>query len=743
MPKRFSNPPSLHNRNHYSLTVTAPHLCSPSPSPSPDVYNQIYRAGFPDYDRGENVGWGHNSVWGYTRVGGDDSQALDNSSMPDLVPGRPTRSQQSTPVYSRSPYPTNTPSPMPDEHPVSPTLVEQFRALNRPSPRGPRQQRHNLGQRLSHRRLPSGSSIGSAGPESPYTPTLAFPHIVGADTPPASSPHSDSLESGYQGPGNPRAVSPYILSAVHGDLLAPEFQNYNPWSSDPENIKAAEAAMARAMEEQRRGDTGQLLSLLPHHSPPEGLDEERSRLTVGAPNPVPTLDRTISDACQDELYNPSMAVIAPPSEPSPYGSQSYRHSQQNPVFTEILQVANENHLSARPGTSVSREHSPFRQTSEFAADRFPHTAATPHSPATRVNPAASPRPLQHGDAAARNYHLPTMQRDTAAARTISPKESLLHCSEAEEDAKMPLFPQETVHRRENQFRSTTTNSRPLARGDVDHHHRYSPPRHDPVSTSRRPHLSSSAATPPIPSGPDFTFMPPSLPSIPSHASMSQQYPFISNSRRQSSSRRSASDADPDPPFPAPLSSMESTKSDGDPLQLTRFISAGDGPQRSSPSPDVGRPSDTVAGTGSYACAVPGCSQRFDTAAKLQRHKRDSHRADPPPPPRSPSTPTIPPSASAGHPPGSSATAANRNSQAGPHKCTRLNPNTNKPCNTVFSRSYDLTRHEETVHNRSKVKIQCALCTVEKTFSRGDALSRHARVMHPGVEYPGKTKKRGS
>jgi uncharacterized Zn-finger protein len=76
----------------------------------------------------------------------------------------------------------------------------------------------------------------------------------------------------------------------------------------------------------------------------------------------------------------------------------------------------------------------------------------------------------------------------------------------------------------------------------------------------------------------------------------------------------------------------------------------------------------------------------------------------------------------------------RNSQAGPHKCDRINPSTGKPCNTVFSRPYDLTRHEDTIHNARKQKVRCHLCTEDKSFSRNDALTRHMRVVHPEVEF---------
>jgi len=51
------------------------------------------------------------------------------------------------------------------------------------------------------------------------------------------------------------------------------------------------------------------------------------------------------------------------------------------------------------------------------------------------------------------------------------------------------------------------------------------------------------------------------------------------------------------------------------------------------------------------------------------------------------------------------------------QCERINPSTGKPCNTIFSRPYDLTRHEDTIHNARKQKVHCPLCT-EKSRSAG-------------------------
>jgi len=175
-------------------------------------------------------------------------------------------------------------------------------------------------------------------------------------------------------------------------------------------------------------------------------------------------------------------------------------------------------------------------------------------------------------------------------------------------------------------------------------------------------------------------------------------------------------ADQTPEFPAHLTSMESSASEADPpsgsQSSDRFLQ---------------KPVSSNADSGTYSCTYHGCSQRFETPQKLQKHKREGHR--------NVNAATL----------GSGMTSAallERNSQAGPHKCERINPTTGKPCNTVFSRPYDLTRHEDTIHNARKQKVRCALCVEEKTFSRNDALTRHMRVVHPEVDFPGKHRRRG-
>lgn len=70
------------------------------------------------------------------------------------------------------------------------------------------------------------------------------------------------------------------------------------------------------------------------------------------------------------------------------------------------------------------------------------------------------------------------------------------------------------------------------------------------------------------------------------------------------------------------------------------------------------------------------------------------------------------------------------SQSTTHRCEHINPVTGKPCNKVFSRPYDLIRHQDTIHAKVRKTFRCEMCgDNSKTFSRMDALSRHIRVKH--------------
>ncbi|KAL8665519.1 MAG: hypothetical protein Q9202_002224 [Teloschistes flavicans] len=586
----------------------------------------------------------------------------------------------------------------------------------------------------THRRIPSDSSVASVGPDSPYTQSLVYPQIVDSDSGLFPSAQIDSYDSGYPSAAQ-YSKSQYApqTSQNHESFLAPGFQGYDSTPVDAESYHAIQAAMRQALVEQHQRGSIMSQPTLPTQGSFGDEFNELSRMPSGQRSSnVAKFNRTMSDIYQDELYNPSMATSAPPQPSRQHIPQENLLSpQNNSMFNDLLQVAQKGHVTARsasPVTSATRGRSPF------PTERFSHS--TPNSPA-RLTSAAQIRQQQKAESDARAFveHLPR-PTDILPPRTISPGEVALDYNEADEDAKMPLFNQD--NKRENQLAAFATSTPNLSQSDVDDN--TSERSYSNMATRRRRGSNLAATTVSGQSGSTFTFMPPSVPGV----QMPQQYPFISQLRRQDSSLRSTTDQVPD--FPTHLTSMESSKSEttqsDNPIRPD-FPSSAESTQRSPSSPALQRPSDTAAASGTFACISPSCAARFDTAPKLQKHRREAHRNSPPPRPSaaapttsSTSTPT--PMAT----PSSSSAAMHRNQQTGPHKCERINPSTGKPCNTIFSRSYDLTRHEDTIHSNRKQKVRCHLCTEDKTFSRNDALTRHMRVVHPEVDFPGKTKRRG-
>lgn len=646
----------------------------------------------------------------------------------------PIRLQRSTPDADGSRFTSSTSSPMPEESTQrSSSWWDPAGGAKHLSPQTGRPHRRGHDPLGGLKRL-SWSSAGSAGPDSPRNQTYSHPRIVDGDYSIHSSPQVDSFDHSALGAGGYPSKGMFPSEpSFENDLFAPAFQQYDPSKTNEGDLAAVNAAMKQALAKEPGSEMGQeepMTALPSFQSPYQFFDEERPRLSSTARGSVPS--RTMAHAYTDEQFNR-------PSAPPPSSAREHDHQNPPSPFKTAFngrwqtQLNRGSRRSDSPGTSISRECSPFQG---FSSERYSNVASSVHSPATRLEGSAQlMREPQRGETSAGDYQRSNLHRDLGLSSTISPIDAVMDYSEAEGAAKMPLISQENLQKRENQFASRNSNTRHLSRSDADssNHPQRNYGNHQ---TSRRQNSSNlSSSSTPTPAASIIPFMPPSLPG---NVQMPQQYPFIANSRRQSSSLRSASD----PEFPAQLSSMESTKSENSQPDPVRFTADADVTTHSPSSPGLQRPADTMAASGSYTCTSAGCSQRFDTAPKLQKHRRDAH--GPTSPQQTPATPTLS-SGSAASAPGSStgATAtANRNSQAGPHKCERVNPSTNKPCNTVFSRSYDLTRHEDTIHNNRKQKVRCHLCTEEKTFSRNDALTRHMRVVHPDVDFPGKNKRRG-
>jgi len=417
-------------------------------------------------------------------------------------------------------------------------------------------------------------------------------------------------------------------------------------------------------------------------------------------NTMPKLDRTMTDIYADELYNPSFQITSAPPTSTP--APSVMLSPQNDVFSQRLQAANSQHLNASniqiPLTIPSRERSPFRQGSPLAPSGNSFGAQSPN---LRFGTATHMREQQkaENDARALQRQLERTSPEQTTPKTISPKDVDLVYHESEEDANTPLFPpQQQSQGHPSHYRPQPT----LSQDHSEHEENASQRSYGSMATTRRESSSAySTSSQATQQQGTFNFVPPTVAG--SVRQIPQQYPFVPQSRRQPSNLSSVSED-----FPATLTSMESSSSE--------YV-----PEAS----EVKKPAGVSADTGTYTCTYHGCTLRFDTPAKLQRHKREGHRS----------------SASVGDE-GGMTSAARLNSQAGPHKCERINPSTGKPCNTIFSRPYDLTRHEDTIHNARKQKVHCPLCTEEKTFSRNDALTRHLRVVHPEHVDLSKSRRRG-
>lgn len=567
--------------------------------------------------------------------------------------------------------------------------------------------------RARHHRESSLSSLGSAGPASPYTANTANPQVAGDlyhELYDCHHPASKPLTPAHT-PSQDQFLSPHYPAYYPGPNQLP----FN-MSADglPKPMGDADLASARAGASHDSPST-----------PPSCENEDRRKngekcsnvdtwlneyLQLGDPSAyrssMPKLDRTMTDIYADELYNPSFQITSAPAAPTPALATTL--SPQDDVFTQRLQAANSQHLSASnthaPLTMSAGERSPFRQGSPLApsAESF----GSQRSPNVRFGTATHMREQQkaENDARALQQQLERTSPEHTTPRTISPKDVYLVYHESEEDANMPLFPPQQPQQSPSAYRRRPASQHePTEIDDTASQQSYGS-----MATTRRESSSaystSSHATQQQQQG-NFNFAPPSvrggLRQIP------QQYPFVPQSRRQTSNVSSVTEE-----VPATLTSMESSSSEYAP----------------EPS-DNKKPAETSADSGTYTCTYHGCTLRFETPAKLQRHKREGHR-------------NSAASMAAGGDEGGMTSAALRNTQNGPHKCERINPSTGKPCNTIFSRPYDLTRHEDTIHNARKQKVRCHLCTEEKTFSRNDALTRHFRVCHPDHVDFSKGRRRG-
>ena len=385
--------------------------------------------------------------------------------------------------------------------------------------------------------------------------------------------------------------------------------------------------------------------------------------------PTPKLGRTYSDAIQDELFNPG---IAPGTSVNPQSRKQDSANAPSKLPT-YLQQAQTQRSAARATPPTTRGHSPFRADSPF------HPGAV-YGTQFPQSPSRSTSIMAVGFSTARAQREQEMER---AAEML--KQQIQRGYEGSTEAPKTISPKDAF---------------------VD----YCEPEEEGVKGSLFPQEEEYSQTGSV-NGANYN----------NSAQDDQEDVDVDDARSDQSYGMKTEES---------FASMATSRRDSDSgmdfgpqyfsngrdQQFTQAaFRSGFAPMNQSSEEERGhdyemegsldsRPHESRANRGAYTCTVSGCPERFPTPGKMSKHRREAHNQ---------STPL-----------------AVRTHHAGPHKCSRLNPTTGKPCNIIFSRPYDLTRHEDTIHNSNRQKVRCELCTEEKTFSRQDALTRHKKVKHP-------------
>ena len=480
-----------------------------------------------------------------------------------------------------------------------------------------------------------------------------------------------------------------VQTPVQSSFFTTPFQGYDHLSSQDSGSGQAEAEMAvmrRAVIEQQQQQQFQQQqhrpsdyslahssSSMSRNSPItpqtsfDDIHESKAALSHGEDR-KPDIDQWMDDYLRlDDL------------SPSDYGNQSNGLPVGVPKFNRTLSDMYQDELynpmmvsgpqQVSKQTPATHSHQAYHTViaDRLQAANLGHMSAAAHSQAP-----ATPQKQKFNTAAAlqQSSHLAAgmkMEQNTGESKTISPKDAMLDYHESDDATVPPMFP--SSH---DDFNVGDTLSL----------------RRESSSSFRHPQQNFSPMEP----GPQ------------QYSTM--QYPFqLAQSQHHHVPSQS--------PHHLAHQPQPQAVSHGIPFMHSTTAAA------ATSEPTISRPENIGAHEGTYTCTYHGCTMRFDTPARLQKHKREAHRHNTP---------------GTGHLSGTT--------QAGPHRCERINPATGKPCNAVFSRPYDLTRHEDTKHNARKQKVRCHLCTdVVKTFSRNDALTRHMRVVHPEVDWPGKQRRR--
>lgn len=537
--------------------------------------------------------------------------------------------------------------------------------------------------RFSHHRESSLSSLGSNGPASPYSHNTSNPQIA----------VTDSLGDGFHGFNNPDDFNYQLATAkfpgVTHDTL---YTNLGAYAATGPNTITGFPPLSTGVK--RRNDQSRGF-LQPSEHPIGGSNQRSQPVSVASSITSESPATPAGDLEEDRRHKNAMHTVPKLDRTMTdvYGDELYNpdfHIATTTSSTQIPLTPTSNDLFVQRIQAANNQHLTAGVNSPVSATSRDRSPFQPNSPLAAM-------PLNDFSA------MGTSQARFGSAQQMREQNKAI---------------QDHVIQRQ-MGRSANTTTPPTTISPKDALLEFHEPEGEanfplfPQQNTNNFNMDAITKAPTATSQPAFDGLPMAmdtfmfntpLPSgLPNNIQVPQQYPFIAQPRQQSA---------------VPSLSNGSLSS--------RVGSADTGSESIQNSPPK-RPTDVSADGGTYTCTYHGCKLRFETPALLQKHKREGHRQA-----HGLNTRRD----------GYGMTSALQMTQAGPHRCDRINPSTGKPCNTVFSRPYDLTRHEDTIHNARKQKVRCNLCTDEKTFSRADALTRHYRVCHPDVEFHGKQRRRG-
>lgn len=591
----------------------------------------------------------------------------------------------------------------------------------------------------SHQRHGSGSTVASSVVDSPYDSPYSTHNQSLQIANPDSSPSTYYLqdESAYTGQYHPAdAFSAYptgykpstlshtpIFPAAFPSVMSGDVSRSH---DDPAAMQASQheyatpAATPRASVDPDQTAQGSKLFKIPSND-------------YRAQAPKIELYRTESAAFQDELYNPADFDQTAPSSKAQRPQPAIQSSQaQNKLNSPSQNLVNEyvktaDHVRSHTplDVSVHRDRSPFRHGSPLAPhDQFHHRNSVP-----MLNTASAVRRqkiAQHAALEVAAHRVPFSRQET---KTISPKDAMLDYNDADHDNSMSLFTDTLSDGYQQQFTSSDALFQSAGLGGISG---YMPAGQNSsfgfraIDGSSVPYQRATHSSP----GATSSLRLQGQPGV-QQQRRSQQ--FKQAPSLTSNGQPNANGPETTPEFPTNLVSMESSISDGTAMPSsqemqppTKRIKFSDEMSKQRPHTKSVQP--ITSPDHSNATESPS-SPDLDVASVGSTSPPTALNTDPTDP--------------VGHALPAAAISA-RNAETGPHKCTRVNRQTGQPCNIVFSRPYDLTRHEDTIHNRVKHKVECEYCKRQgeiKSFSRADALTRHMRVVHPEIEHhPGRRPK---